>query len=123
MTDFSVINVNYNIYQRLLNGLPSVAEITIGMPSEIWVEDNASFVGSVDGIQSAFPEVHLVSNYTNLGYARVNNQILAQTRSNILVLLNPGTAVLPSAFTSLKQASESDSATGEVGPQVPNSDG
>jgi GT2 family glycosyltransferase len=123
MTDFSVLIVNYNTRQLLLDCLHSVVETTIGIPVEIWVVDNASTDGSVEAVQSSFPEVHVIANDTNLGFARANNQALTQTNGDILLLLNPDTQLRPGAFAALEQAFDSDGVIGVVGPQVLNPDG
>jgi GT2 family glycosyltransferase len=123
MINFSIIIVNYNTHQLLLNCLHSVVETTIGMPFEIWVVDNASNDGSVAALRSSFPEVHLIANDTNLGYARANNQALAQVGGDILLLLNPDTQLRPGIFKALEQAFESNVAIGVVGPQLLNPNG
>lgn len=122
MTDFSVIIVNFNTRQLLLDCLHSVEENHIAMPIEIWVVDNASTDGSVAAVQASYPQVHLIANDTNLGFARANNQALTKAAGDILLLLNPDTRVQPGAFTALDQAFESDAAIGVVGPQLINPD-
>jgi GT2 family glycosyltransferase len=119
----SIIIVNYNTCQLLLDCLHSVVENTAGMPVEIWVVDNASTDSSVAIVQSSFPEVHLIANDTNLGYARANNQALAQVGGDILLLLNPDTQLRSSVFNALEQVFESNAAIGAVGPQLLNADG
>jgi len=107
----------------MLDCLRSVEENHNALPVEIWVVDNASTDGSVAAVQSSFPEVHVIANDTNLGFARANNQALAQAGGDILVLLNPDTVVRPGAFVALEQAFESDATIGVVGPQLLNPDG
>jgi len=123
VTDISVIIVNYNTRQLLLDCLHSVVEAASGMPVEIWVVDNASTDGSVAEVQSSLPEVHLIVNDTNRGFARANNQALTQASGDILLLLNPDTQVRPGALAPIEQAFESDTEIGVVGPQVLNPDG
>jgi GT2 family glycosyltransferase len=123
MLDFAVIIINYNTRQLLLDCLHSLAATTVGMPVEIWVVDNASSDGSVAAVQSSFPDVHIIANDINLGFARANNQALAQARGDMLVLLNPDTQVRTGAFIALEQSFESDAFIGVVGSQMLNPDG
>jgi GT2 family glycosyltransferase len=123
MLDFSVLIVNYNTRQLLLDCLHSLVETTTGAPIEIWVADNGSTDGSVAAVQSSFPEVHLIANDNNLGFTKANNQILTQVHGDILVLLNPDTIILPGTFAALMQTFESDVSVGVIGPQLLNGNG
>jgi GT2 family glycosyltransferase len=121
--NISVIIVNYNTRQLLLDCLHSLEENPNGLSVDIWVVDNASTDGSVAAVQSSFPEVHIIANDSNLGFARANNQALRKASGDIMLLLNPDSRVQPCAFTKLKQAFDSDATIGVVGPQVLNPDG
>ena len=76
--DLSVIIVNYNVRQFLENALTSICRAMEGIDGEIFVVDNASDDGSVEMVKSKFPDVRLLVNPANLGFARANN--LALTR-------------------------------------------
>lgn len=123
MLDYSIIIVNYNTRQLLLNCLQSVVDTNIGKQLEIYVVDNASTDGSVAAVQASFPQVHLIANDTNLGFAQANNQVLAQAHGDILVLLNPDTIVRRGAFDALEHTFEQDPVIGVIGPQLLNPDG
>lgn len=58
---------------------------------ETWVADNASTDGTVEAVAHAFPQVHLIANTANLGFAAANNQAASQTDSRYLLPLNPDT--------------------------------
>ena len=121
--NISVVIVNYNTRQLLLDCLRSVIETSNGIMIEIWVIDNASADGSTAAVQSSFPDVHLIVNETNLGFARGNNLALAQASGDILLLLNPDTQLQPGVFSALEQVFESEEAIGVVGSQLFNPDG
>lgn len=61
--------------------------------AEIIAVDNASSDGSADLIESAFPEVHLIRNEHNLGFAGGCNVGLEAATGDVLVLLNQDTHV------------------------------
>jgi N-acetylglucosaminyl-diphospho-decaprenol L-rhamnosyltransferase len=122
-SNISLIIVNYNTNQLLLGYLNTFVEDVGEIPLEIWVVDNASTDESLDKIKSYFPDVHLITNDTNQGYAKANNQILAQANGEIFILLNPDTIVRPGALNEFLRTFESDGDIGVIGPQVLNPNG
>ena len=100
----SVIIVNYNVKYFLKQCLTSVygserrlsdgTELTL----DVWVVDNDSVDGSVEMVRQDFPEVHIIANRENVGFARANNQALARCAGESLLLLNPDTIVEHDTF-------------------------
>jgi GT2 family glycosyltransferase len=66
---------------------------------EVFVVDNASSDGSLDGLAGAFPGVRLIQNSTNLGYAGGNNVALRRARGEYILLLNPDVVLDPRALS------------------------
>ena len=100
----SIVIVNYNVKYFLKQCLSSVfaaerrmADGTL-LELEAWVVDNDSVDGSVDMVRNDFPEVHIIKNHENVGFARANNQALAQSSGDLLLLLNPDTIVERDTF-------------------------
>lgn len=95
----SIVIVNYNVKYFLKQCLASVygSERRLGDGSElevdVWVVDNDSVDGSVEMVEHDFPEVHVIANKENVGFARANNQALARATGECLLLLNPDTIV------------------------------
>jgi GT2 family glycosyltransferase len=94
----SVIIVSYNVKYFLRQCLQSVERALQGIEGEVWVVDNASVDGSVEMVQSEFPWVQLISNNTNVGFAKANNQAIRQARGRYILLLNPDTIVQEDTF-------------------------
>ena len=101
----AVLIVNYNVKYFLKQCLASVfgseKELSDGTTLEldVWVVDNDSVDGSVEMVRNEFPEVHLIANHENVGFAKANNQALAQTSgSDFCLLLNPDTVVENDTF-------------------------
>ena len=90
----SVIIVNYNVREFLEQAIKSVADALVGISHELWVVDNASTDGSVESIRRQFPQVRLIANRKNVGFAGANNQALAQCTGQTICLLNPDTIFL-----------------------------
>ena len=74
----SVIIVNYNVRYFLEQALLSVRKAASGIDHEVWVVDNNSVDGSVEMLESKFPEVKIIINTTNTGFSRANNQAILQ---------------------------------------------
>ncbi|MBN2676648.1 MAG: glycosyltransferase family 2 protein [Anaerolineaceae bacterium] len=84
---YSTIIVTYNS-ENEIGGL--LEELTIGRnPQPVIVVDNASRDGTVLLIQQRFPQVHLVENKVDMGYAWAVNQAFRLCRSEYFFLLNP----------------------------------
>ncbi|MCP1168392.1 glycosyltransferase family 2 protein [Limimaricola litoreus] len=92
-TDLSIIIVNWNTLQLTRDCLVTVMQGLEGMSSEVIVVDNASDDGSAEMIAREFPQVELIRNDENRGFAAANNQAMAQARGDFVLLLNSDTLV------------------------------
>lgn len=93
--DVSIIIVNYNTRQLTLDCLESVYASRTAYHYEIIVIDNASHDGSVEAIRTAYPEVLMIANGDNTGFAVANNQGMKVARGRYILLLNSDTVVQP----------------------------
>lgn len=82
----AVVILNWNGKALLEEFLPSV--IKNSPEAEIYVADNASTDDSVDFLQKTFPQVKIIENPTNGGYAKGYNDALKSVEAPIFVLLN-----------------------------------
>ncbi|MBI4547946.1 MAG: glycosyltransferase [Ignavibacteriae bacterium] len=89
----SVIIVNYNVRVFLESALISVQKAMRGISGEIIVVDNASDDGSVEMMRSKFPDVKLIANERNIGFAAANNVGIKKSRGEYLLCINPDTLV------------------------------
>jgi GT2 family glycosyltransferase len=87
------------------------------------VVDNASTDGSAAMVRERFPQVILIANSENVGFARANNQAMAQGEGEYVLLLNPDTAVHPGALATLVAFMEATPQAGACGPRLLNEDG
>ena len=99
--DVSIIVVNWNTCELTLACLRSVYAETREVSFELLVVDNASGDGSADAIAEAFPQVVLLRQTENLGFARANNVAAARARGEFLLLLNSDTVVFDQAIDRL----------------------
>lgn len=81
---------------------------------EVIVVDNGSSDGTPEFVSERFPEVRLIRNERNLGFAAGNNVGLQAAGGDLLVLLNQDTRVHPGWLAALVQAFD-DEAVGIAG--------
>jgi GT2 family glycosyltransferase len=96
----SVIVVSYNTRAMTLDCLASLREQTRA-DFETIVVDNASTDGSAEAIAGRFPDMTLMAETANHGFAGANNLAARRARGEYLLLLNPDTLVLDGAVDRL----------------------
>ena len=83
----SVIVVNYNAGDLLLQ---CIAAALVNTPvAEVILVDNASADGSVEKVQAKYPQIKIIQNAENQGFAVAANQGLEAACGEWLLLLNP----------------------------------
>ena len=96
----SIIVVSYNTSEMTCTCLQSVvAETTV--PYELIVVDNASSDGSAVAIKVEFPDILLMAEAENHGFAVANNIATKRAKGDYILLLNPDTIVLNGAIDRL----------------------
>ncbi|MBW7885133.1 MAG: glycosyltransferase family 2 protein [Caldilineaceae bacterium] len=126
MKRVSIIIVSWNTRQLLEECLESVQDELAALGNaavETFVVDNASDDGSVAMVQARFPWVQRIENRTNIGFARANNQAIAVSSGEYVLLLNPDTRLLPGALATLVSFMEQTPAAGAAGSRLLNADG
>lgn len=83
----AVVILNWNGREFLRQFLPGVIEHSAGF-AEVIVADNASTDSSVEFLQDNFPQIRIIQNRTNGGFAKGYNDALAQVDADYYVLLN-----------------------------------
>lgn len=120
--DMSILIVNWNAQELLSRCLASL-EGSVGIRIETIVVDNASIDNSVAMIRANFPNVYVIANGENKGFAAANNQAAAQATGRYLLLLNPDTKIPDGSLAELIAYSDTIAQLGAVGPRVINPDG
>jgi GT2 family glycosyltransferase len=95
----SVIIVNYNVSAFLEQALASALKAMRGIEGEIFVVDNHSVDNSVAMVKAKFPQVKLIENQDNVGFAKANNQAIRISNGEYVLLLNPDTLVEEDTFS------------------------
>jgi len=99
----SIIVLNYNAGQLLLNCIDSLKKSTYSN-LEIIVVDNISSDGSQTKCKEEFPNIKLIQNEKNLGYCGGNNIGIKEAKGDYIVILNPDTIVEPNCIEELVSA-------------------
>lgn len=118
----SIIIVNYNTCGLLKQCLESVKQGAGGIDHEIIVIDNASSDESIGMLERDFPEVHILANKYNAGFAKANNQGYRLSQGEYVLLLNSDTIVLDNSLQKLVHFMEYHPETAVTGPRLLNSD-
>jgi len=111
----SVVIVSYNVRAFLEQALLSVRTAMQGIEGEVWVVDNHSSDDSVPMVRARFPEVRLIANTTNPGFAVANNQAIRQSTGEYVLLLNPDTLVEEDTFRQCLQFLDAHPDAGALG--------
>jgi N-acetylglucosaminyl-diphospho-decaprenol L-rhamnosyltransferase len=123
--DLSIIIVSWNTCDLLDACLQSVEQelATMSASAEIIVIDNASTDGSTAMLRARYPQVQLIVNENNPGFAGANNQGLRQAQGRYSLLLNPDTVVQPGGLAWLLRFMDEQPQAGAAGARLLNADG
>lgn len=121
--ELSILIINWNTRDHLAECLSSVYESSISCDYEVLVVDNCSSDGSQEMVRERFPDVKLILNPENPGFAKANNQALKQSTGELVLLLNPDTVVKPDAIERMVNFLVNSSEAGGAGAHLLNPDG
>jgi GT2 family glycosyltransferase len=123
MCQLTIIIVNTNARELVCQCLESVYRNAPRCEFEVIVVDNASTDGSCETIATHYPEVRLIRNERNLGFATANNKGFEIARGKHIMLLNSDTIVLRGSIDLLLSAFDRDRTVGVVAPKLIYPDG
>lgn len=116
MPSLAIVILNWNGKQLLERFLPSVLAYSPG--AAVYLADNASDDDSVAYAKKAFPQVHILQNPENEGFAGGYNRALASVEEELYCLLNSDVEVTKGWLDPVLQLFASDPATGIVQPKI-----
>ncbi|MFM9280016.1 glycosyltransferase family 2 protein [Paenibacillus jiagnxiensis] len=99
--DVSILIVNYNTQRLTLDCLQSVFASRTQYRYEVIVIDNHSVDGSVEAIRERYPQVTVIANQENTGFAKANNQGIEAAQGRYILLLNSDTLVQPDTLETM----------------------
>jgi GT2 family glycosyltransferase len=114
----SVAIVNWNTRDLLEQCLSSLAPDVRGGIAEVLVVDNGSRDDSVPAVEEGFPDVRLIRNDANLGFARAVNQAYGASTAEYFLMLNSDAIVTPNAIGACVEYLDSHRDTAAVGCRI-----
>jgi len=115
----TIIIVNWNTQDYLDKCLSSIYALYSTGEVSIIVIDNASSDGSVEMVRTKYPQVVLVSNEENVGFAKACNQGIQKAETDYVLLLNSDCEVTsPDLLRNVVAVFEQDQTVGIAGPLI-----
>ncbi|SDI99368.1 hypothetical protein SAMN05444157_1178 [Frankineae bacterium MT45] len=120
--DVSIVIVLYNCQEWISRCLDSLPAALGERSAEIILVDNASTDASAEIVQAQYPQLTLLRNTRNVGFAAAVNQGVAASGAPWVLLLNPDTEAQPQALDRLLRFAESVPGHGIYGGRTLRSD-
>jgi GT2 family glycosyltransferase len=117
-----IVCVNYN---GLTDTLKCLRSLTAAAAPDVVVVDNASTTDPRGVLASEFPDIHILRNDVNLGFAGGNNAGIRHALAHgaeWVLLLNNDTVVSPELLDRLSEAASAHPAFGIIGPVINSMD-
>lgn len=112
----AVVILNWNGKQLLEQFMPSV--IAYSKEADIYVADNASTDPSVAFLNAHFPQVQILQNTINGGYAKGYNDALKGIEADVFCLLNSDIEVTQNWLSPIISEFESNTQTAIIQPKI-----
>lgn len=125
MMVLSFIIINWNTRQLLLDCIRSIYATVTDLTYQIYVVDNGSQDDSVKVVREQFPQVLVIENRENRGFAAAVNQALENTIATYRysILLNTDTLLQKDAISVMYSFMEHHKDAGIIGVQLQKPDG
>ena len=119
----SAVIISYQGIDFIPDCLTTLKADLAGYEHEIIVIDNHSIDGSVEFIEQRHPDVCLIKNPGNLGFARAVNQGIEAAHGEFLWLLNQDIRIQPGCLEALLECCRKINRPGMIGPRLVGFDG
>lgn len=121
--DLSIVIVNWNTEELLIQCIDSVIKHTKSINYEIVVVDNGSEDGSVKSVKERYPEAVLVENEYNAGFTKACNQGFEESKGEYILMLNSDTIIADDALGKMVLFARQQSSAGIIGCKIKYPDG
>jgi GT2 family glycosyltransferase len=112
----SFVLVNWNTRDLLLESVRNLLALGREFDCDLTVVDNDSSDGSAEALRDRYPQVFVIRNEQNVGFARAVNQAVPRGAGGIVCLLNPDIEVEAEPLRRCLEAMEQDRSIGALGP-------
>lgn len=121
--DLSIITVPWNVKDLVRDNLKAIYRNTKNIKFEIFAVDNKSADGTVDMLVREFPQVNLIANNYNAGFAKANNQAIEMSQGRYVLLLNPDMRVKDGTLETMVKWMDEHPEAGVAGCRLLKEDG
>lgn len=112
----AIVILNWNGQQLLEQFLPSV--VSYSKEASIYIADNASTDNSIEFITTHYPEITIIKNKVNGGYAKGYNDALQHVDADIFCLLNSDIEVTENWLTPIITEFQTDDTIAAIQPKI-----
>ena len=116
MKSIAVVILNWNGKKLLEQFLPSIIENSPG--AKIYVADNASTDNSVAFVKASYPQIAIIANKGNYGYAKGYNVALEGVEEDLYALVNSDVEVTPGWLEPIIELFDNDPETAIIQPKI-----
>jgi hypothetical protein len=120
--DVSIIIVNWNTRDLVVDCIQGILDDTVAHSVEVIVVDNGSTDGSIEALREHFPQITVIVNETNQGFAKANNIGIRASQGRFVCLVNSDVSILHGCIDLMCQYMDQHPDVGLLGPQVLNKD-
>ncbi|MGI9530415.1 glycosyltransferase family 2 protein [Lutimonas sp.] len=113
----AIVILNWNGRDLLEKFLPSVVKYSLD-DAEVYVADNNSSDDSVSFLKEHFPQVKIVQNKINGGYAKGYNDALQHINADVYALVNSDIEVTKDWLKPIKAVFEANTSTAIIQPKL-----
>ncbi len=122
-SSISVCVVNHNTCELLDRCLESLFATSNELIHEVFVADNNSTDGSLDMLDSKFPQVSVIRNLGDIGYTKAINPLLHMAKGKYYLLLHPDVEILPNTLKVMVEFFDTHPQAGILGANLYYPDG
>jgi GT2 family glycosyltransferase len=119
----SIVIICWNDLKVIQDCLRSIYAATTPFDFEVIVSDNGSTDPSLPFIKEHFPQVRIIENGANLGFAKGNNAGIRAAHGEYVLILNPDTIIRGQSLEKLVAYADRHAKAGAFGCRVLNRDG
>lgn len=121
--EVSICMVSLNCRNVIEDCLLSIYASKPAVKWEIIIVDNASTDTTLHFVETAYPDIKIIRNHKNVGFAQATNQGMQASTGKYILWLNTDTVLQPNTLAQLVQFMTEHPIAGIVSPKVLNRDG
>jgi N-acetylglucosaminyl-diphospho-decaprenol L-rhamnosyltransferase len=122
-SDLSIVIVTWRSLLDLPGCLAALDAAAAGLRFDVTLVDNASDDGTAAWLRTHHPQVRLLENHENVGFARAVNQGAAGALGRHLLFLNPDATPAPGSLSALVTRLDEDPSLGLAAPRLTDREG